>query len=114
MVQKVRTLLEDDVHGGEAQHTIQFSLDGVHYEIDLNDNNAAELRKALEHWINHARKASATPRARARAVTHTTRTAGRPRHELVIIREWARKHGHTVSDRGRIPAKIIAEYDAAH
>jgi hypothetical protein len=33
---------------------------------------------------------------------------------LVAIREWARAHGHTVSDRGRIPAKIIADYEAAH
>lgn len=113
MVQRVRTHLEDDIHGGEAQHTIQFAVDGVHYEIDLNDHNAAELRKAFEHWTTHARKAPA-PRGRARAAAAPRSHATRSKAELVAIREWARHHGHTVSDRGRIPARIIAEYEAAH
>lgn len=115
MVQKVRTHLEDDIDGSEGHHTIDFSLDGVHYEIDLNDHHADELRKALEHWISYARR-KATPTRAARSTTRSTTRAsgGRSRHELVMIREWARSHGHTVSDRGRIPAKIIAEYEAAH
>src|SRR4051794_13480730 len=30
------------------------------------------------------------------------------------VRAWARSNGHTVSDRGRIPAAVQAAYDAAH
>ncbi|HEX9518715.1 MAG TPA: histone-like nucleoid-structuring protein Lsr2, partial [Streptosporangiaceae bacterium] len=30
------------------------------------------------------------------------------------IREWARKRGQDVSDRGRIPDSVIASYEAAH
>lgn len=30
------------------------------------------------------------------------------------IREWAKKHGHDIGDRGRIPRNIVEEYMAAH
>ena len=30
------------------------------------------------------------------------------------IREWARKNGHQVSERGRIAATVLAAYEAAH
>jgi hypothetical protein len=30
------------------------------------------------------------------------------------IREWARKNGHAVSDRGRIPASVVDAYESAH
>ncbi|MFV0375478.1 Lsr2 dimerization domain-containing protein, partial [Microbacterium sp.] len=30
------------------------------------------------------------------------------------VREWAAKNGHTVSERGRVPAAVLAAYDAAH
>ncbi len=33
---------------------------------------------------------------------------------LAEIRAWARQRGHKVSERGRIPAQIIAEYEASH
>jgi hypothetical protein len=29
------------------------------------------------------------------------------------VREWARAHGHTVSDRGRLPAPILEAYQAS-
>jgi hypothetical protein len=37
-------------------------------------------------------------------------TASRPG----AIRDWARKNGHAVSDRGRIPASVVDAYEAAH
>ncbi|MSW71652.1 MAG: Lsr2 family protein, partial [Actinobacteria bacterium] len=30
------------------------------------------------------------------------------------IREWARKNGHTVSDRGRLSGRVVEAYEAAH
>ena len=30
------------------------------------------------------------------------------------IRAWAKQRGHKVSERGRIPASIITEYEASH
>ena len=35
------------------------------------------------------------------------------REETRAIREWAREHGHKVSDRGRIPKSVLEAYKAA-
>jgi hypothetical protein len=35
------------------------------------------------------------------------------REDTTAIREWAREHGHKVSDRGRIPKSVIEAYEAA-
>ena len=56
MAQRVQVVLEDDVDGGEASETGLFGLDGVTYEIDLNDDNAGKLRDALATWVGHARR----------------------------------------------------------
>jgi hypothetical protein len=56
MASKTVVHLEDDIDGGDATETVTFGLDGVSYEIDLNDKNAAELRKALELHVGAARR----------------------------------------------------------
>ena len=48
MAQRVQVILVDDVNGGEASETVEFALDGVSYEIDLNDENAAKLRDEIK------------------------------------------------------------------
>lgn len=50
MAQKTQVILVDDVDGSEANQTVTFALDGVTYEIDLNDEHAAALRESLEEW----------------------------------------------------------------
>ena len=110
MAQRVVVTLEDDIDGGEAAETVSFALDGVSYEIDLSEANASKLRDDLASWIGHARRAG------GRKSTSTARRGGGSRggRDLSAIREWARKNGHTVSDRGRISADIQAAYDKAH
>ncbi|WP_242906707.1 histone-like nucleoid-structuring protein Lsr2 [Actinomadura terrae] len=108
MAQKVQVLLVDDLDGGAAEETVSFALDGRSYEIDLNKKNAAKLRKAFAPYKDNAR--------RARAVG-TRRGAGRGagnRERSAEIREWARSAGIKVNDRGRIPATVIEQYEAAH
>ncbi len=110
MAQKVQVLLVDDLDGGEATETVAFSLDGTTYEIDLSSDNATKLRKEFATYVDHARKASGgaggTRRRRART--------GPGRERSSEIRAWAKQRGYKVSERGRIPAQIISEYDAAH
>ena len=36
------------------------------------------------------------------------------KNRVAAIREWARKTGHQVSERGRIAATVLAAYEAAH
>ncbi|MBO0820118.1 MAG: Lsr2 family protein [Nocardiopsaceae bacterium] len=108
MAQKVQVLLVDDLDGSQADETVTFGLDGVAYEIDLSSGNAGQLRGELAQYLEHARKASPAPARRRRART------GAGREQSARIREWAKAHGKKISERGRIPADILAEYEAAH
>ena len=107
MAQKVRCCSSTISMGGEASETVSFSLDGTAYEIDSEFGNAGKLRKDFAQYIDHARKGSGGGRRR-RART------GPGRERSAEIRAWARQRGHKVSERGRIPATIISEYEASH
>lgn len=105
-----RMVLVDDIDGGEASETVVFALDGTTYEIDLNADNAGQLRDDLASWVSHARQS-----ANASARRTTRRGVSRPSgNDNASIRAWARTAGHSVSDRGRIPAEIVDAYNAAH
>ncbi|ADU47173.1 histone-like nucleoid-structuring protein Lsr2 [Intrasporangium calvum] len=110
MAQRVEVVLIDDVDGGPADETVSFAIDGVSYEIDLSDKNAARLRDELASWTGHARRSGGSRGGRRRG----SAGGGAKRNDLASVREWARANGHQVSDRGRISAEIQAAYDKAH
>ena len=106
MAQRTQILYVDDIDGSEAEGTVRFGLDGVDYEIDLNKKHTDQFAEALAPFIGAARKVPGTRRA-GRGV--------RPaRHDQSDVRAWARDQGLKVSDRGRIPADVLARYEAAH
>ena len=113
MVQKHIVQLEDDIDGGAAAETVAFALDGTSYEIDLSAKNAGKLRDALATYVAHGRRAS---RSGARAGAAGGRRSGRgartDREQTQAIREWARKNGHKIGEKGRIPASILEAYQA--
>ena len=106
MAQKVTVELEDDLTGGPADETVRFAVDGTGYEIDLSAKNAAAFGKLLAPYIEHARRAG---RAQARRSGRTVAS----RQRSGEIRVWARQHGLAVSERGRIPASVVEQYEAA-
>lgn len=106
VAEKASVVLEDDLDGGPADETVQFGVGGTEYEIDLNAKNAAAFRKQLAPFIEHARK---TGRRRSRRAARTTAR----RQRSAEIRGWARQRGIAVSERGRIPAGVVEQYDAA-
>jgi hypothetical protein len=118
MARRIVYQLVDDLDGtvlevGEGD-TVLFSLDGVAYEIDLTDENAAALRDALAPYIEAARPVS----SRAGS-SGSGNGGGRPRRrpgqqDYTAIRAWAKEHGHAVSERGRIPASVLEAYEAAN
>ena len=108
MAQRVQYMLVDDIDGTEAVESVSFSLDGVSYEIDLTAANAKKLRNDLAAWVGHARRSGGRKSSRKGGA------AGQRRSDLSAVRQWARKNGNQVSDRGRISADILAAYDKAH
>lgn len=121
MAQKTVVTLEDDIDGGTADETVTFALDGITYEIDLSASNAQALRDAFSSYVGHGRRTSGRSGAARGTRTRTASTGSAAsgggtsarRGDNAAIREWARAHGHSVNERGRIPASVIGAYDAA-
>lgn len=96
----------------QPMQTVRFGLDGHGYEIDLSDENAAQLREAFARYIAAGRRLGRRTRAasNARPRARSTRVTTADRGDSAFIREWAREHGHQVSGRGPIPAKVRQAY----
>lgn len=104
MAQRVQVILKDDIDGSPADETVQFAFYGTSYEIDLSSENAQALRGALGRYVERAHKASGGSRQ-----AH----GPRKRTDTSAVREWARAHGKEISERGRIPATVTKDYEAA-
>jgi len=109
MAQKIQTLFIDDLDGSEAEGTVRFGLDGVHYEIDLNTVHAKELRDTLARYAGAARKAG---RASQRPARKRSKAAANGLNSTEV-RDWAKANGLDVKDRGRVSADLIARFQAA-
>jgi hypothetical protein len=120
MARKVQVILSDDLDEDlPADETVSFGLDGTNYEIDLAEKNAKELRDAFSRYISAARKVGRGNGGRQASSSSSGSTRPRgggrmDREQAGAIREWARKNGHEVSDRGRIPGSVVEAYEAAH
>jgi len=106
VAQKIKVFLIDDIDGSDATDTVNFAVDGVDYEIDLNEEHAKELRADFEKWVKHARR---TGGRRTRRAGGGRSSAGAS--DAAKIRAWARENGYEVSDRGRVPAEIREAYE---
>ena len=112
MAQKVQVLLVDDIDGGEASETVNFALDGNNYEIDLSGKNATEMRDSFAKYVGAARKMGRSSSSSGRSGRRSGgTTTSMDRDQAAAIRSWAKKQGLKVSDRGRIPATIIEQYN---
>jgi hypothetical protein len=103
---KIAVEVEDDLDGGPADETVRFGLDGSDYEIDLSKKNARAFRKQVATFVEHARKAG---RGQRRRSARTSASRGRSSD----IRAWAKGKGIPLNSRGRIPASVAEQYDAA-
>jgi hypothetical protein len=111
MAQKTIVQLIDDLDQGAAEETVTFGLDGANYEIDLSKKNAAKLRDSLATYVANARRAGRSS-VRPAGTVRRGRAARGDREQTQAIREWARKNGHKVGEKGRIPAHILEAYNS--
>lgn len=111
-----KTVVIDDIDGAEGAATREFSFNGVDYEVDLTDANFAKFQKAVEKYIESGSKVNRARRSIKPGATrtHTAIGASTGRADLDAIRQWARKNGYEVSDRGRIKGEIQEAFNVAH
>ena len=112
MAQRVNVILVDDLDGSDAVETVSFALDGVDYEIDLNDQHAGDLRNALSLYVGHARRTGG--RRRKSSSSASSRAGASDGPSAADIRSWARENGWDVPERGRVSAEVREAYAAAH
>jgi Lsr2 len=112
VAQKTVVLLTDDLTGdelaaGEGQ-TVRFELDNTTYEIDLSKKNADKLRNTMAQYVRAARKTSG-----GKADGRRRKSDGPTRlYDPKIIRRWAEAHNVELPKRGRIPQRIIEQFEA--
>ncbi|WP_396135325.1 Lsr2 family protein [Amycolatopsis sp. A133] len=85
--------------------------DGVTYEIDLSDENAAALRDELARYVGAGRRIGGRKVRVATGQSTTTNASDRERNQQ--IRAWANANGYEVSERGRLSSEVIAAYEQA-
>jgi hypothetical protein len=102
MAQRTQVLYVDDIDGSEAEGTVRFGFGSTDYEIDLNKEHADQLAAAIGPFVAAGRKVSSPRRSRG------------SRQDLYEVRAWARSRGIKISERGRIPAGVLAKYAASH
>lgn len=113
MAKKIQETFYDDIDGSEmeAPNEVRFGIDGTNYEIDLTGENEDKLRRALAPFITAARPV----RAPVNGTRNRAGSAGKmSRAKATKVRRWARERGLPVSERGRISAHVVEQYDAAH
>lgn len=122
MARQIIHRLIDDLDGGDADETVRFALDGVQYEIDLSTANADRLRSLFAPYTTKGAKVARGSVVGGRSGRGMTGAEGRAtngrgrvttdREQNQAIRDWAKRAGKDISDRGRIPQEVVTEYHA--
>lgn len=109
MTKRQLIILIDDLTGKELANgsgeTVHFAIDGSSYELDVDRKGAEKLRSALAPYVAAGRRVTGSRRQPMRRV----RTSPDP----TAVRAWAAANGIQVSGRGRIPAAVVAQFEAA-
>jgi hypothetical protein len=113
MAQVFQVLLVCDLHddGTAGTETVNFSVDGTAYEVDVCESHGAKLREAFAPFVANGRKvsrSSGSGSGRRRRSRHTS--SG---FDPAAVREWARTNNVKVSERGRISAEVLDQFNAA-
>jgi pyruvate/2-oxoglutarate dehydrogenase complex dihydrolipoamide acyltransferase (E2) component len=134
-MREVRETLYDDLvlhqSGGgekvEAAETVEFSVNGEAFTIDLTADNAALFEEIIKPFRDAAAPApkKTSPKGKAKAApsapASSAPAAASPKktgtkgvdEESQRIRAWARENGFDLSSRGRLPQEVRDAYAAA-
>lgn len=105
-MRKIEVVLADDLDGTVGAETVEFSLQGEKFTLDLSKKHRSELQRSMKRFIDAAR------RTQNGAPAHAAATPEERKVENARIRDWAIEHGKAVPKRGRLPKAILDEYAA--
>ena len=110
MARSYVAVIKDDLTGEVIEDgqsvTIEFTVNGRAYTIDLGPTNAEAFHAAIEKYVAAATKVGGPARGRKASTSGTK--------DLAAIRSWANDHGYVVAARGRISSEIKEAFEQAH
>ena len=111
MAQRTTTQLVDDIDGrilkdGQGE-TVNFSLDGRTYQIDLSRKNADRFRDLFQDYIAAGRRVGGGRSRRPIGSASVTRD-----YDPKAVRKWAASNKVDVPARGRIPSEVLERFRA--
>lgn len=102
--------LDERIKNGVENVVFFHPVTGQKLEIQLGEANRKHFANHLEKLAKYIDAAEVVEVP----VVETKPKAAAKNSENVKIRTWAREHGFTIGDRGRISGEIMAAYTAAH
>jgi Lsr2 len=107
MARNVSVVVTDDIDGSSGAETVTFGFDGTTYEIDLSKSNRAKLDAAVAPYLEAGRRIRTSGRRSSPSASPSRNV------DSTAVRAWARERGLLVSERGRISAEILRQYEQA-
>lgn len=110
MSKRQMEVLVDDIDGtpivDENQgRTVPVRIGNIDTTLDLTNENIAKLEETFRSFIGTATPAPFNGSSPVRSQST---------EDLSIVREWARKNGFQVKERGRIPFSVMDAFTKAH
>ena len=99
---------ESHAHGDVVDEARRADLGGD------GEQHGRELRDAYAPYVGAGRRAGRGAAAGGQRAAGRARRSRGGSNQVAEIRDWARKNGHQVNERGRIPGAVRQAYDAAH
>ncbi|MFG6502628.1 Lsr2 family protein [Microbacterium sp. P05] len=87
---------------------IQFTYDGLDYEVDVSRESAKKFEDFLKPYMD-----ARGPKNRSKG-RPTSGVDGNARAQNKLIREWAAENGFTVAPRGVIQQEVRDAYHQSH
>lgn len=88
-------------------------LPGRGYKIDLSAEAATDFDTAVAGFVESAEKLGKVAGPSRKAAARGAGPATVDPAQSKAIRDWGRRNGHKVADRGRVPAELTAAYHEA-
>ncbi|HEY3410877.1 MAG TPA: Lsr2 family protein [Propionicimonas sp.] len=101
-------VIKDDLTGevvdSKDAESIEFSVNGKSYTIDLGKKNAAEFHESFDKYIAVAAKVGGVK---------SSKPSPGSKEDLAAIRAWGKENGFKVSERGRVSSELKDAYSQA-
>lgn len=119
MAQQIVEYLTSDLSGDEIPAesnggTVEFVVSGTPYAIDLTEAELDAFNEILAPYVEAAQRLTAHGAPVSKTTVAPSGSGKRTKEQLSAIRTWAKKNGHQVSERGRIPASVLEAFDTHH